>query len=127
MSSNQSFMLSIKLLFVLKQNYLPNIQFFSLKLKDIHSFYVGVYMFRAIVLNECPSISGSLNISYPPHNYGTRSANSLIPPFPRVESIRLNYEHQFCKIWNGIPDHVKTCSNVRSFKREFKNYLFSFY
>ena len=88
-----------------------------LKLSDIYKLRVGVLMYRTIVLNECPTIQNNLVISYPQHNYTTRNSNLLIPPFPRVEAIRMNFQYQFVQIWNNIPDHIKHKPSLNAFKK----------
>ena len=71
-----------------------------LKLEEIYKLNVSVTMYKVMKLGEVDSIGESLDIQYPMHQYETRSRNLLVLPFPRVETIRLNYKYQFTKIWN---------------------------
>ena len=98
-----------------------------LKLQDVYKFYVGVYMYKVIVLESCPSLASNLSLRYPDHRYSTRSRNNLIPSFPRIEALRQNYIHQFSKIWNEIPNEIKQSRSLRSFKKSYKNHLLSNY
>ena len=78
-----------------------------LKLKDIHKLYVGVYMFKVIKLNKCPTLQVNLDLKYPQHDYFTRTYDNPIVSFPRVTSLRINFKYQCSKIWNDIPENIK--------------------
>ena len=98
-----------------------------LKFPDIYKLRVSIYMFKIVKMNSIPSLERSLCISYPSHSYETRSRNRLDTPFPRVESIRMNYKYQFCNVWNEVPEDIKTASSVRSFKKLLTNFYLSSY
>ena len=59
----------------------------------------------------------SLNPTYPSHMYETRYRGSLVVPFPRVDSIRMNFKYQFCNVWNDIPDNIRNATSLRIFKK----------
>ena len=84
-------------------------------------------MYRVLKLNECPTLRNILSITYPSHNYNTRNANSLILPFPRVEVVRMSYLYQFNKVWNEIPEVIKSMENFKKFKSALYNYYVSQY
>ena len=98
-----------------------------LKLPDIYRLRVAVYMYRCTKLNECPTIRNNLTIEYPSHSYETRSAHNLVLPFPRVETIRMNFKYQFVDIWNSVPAYLKELSSVRAFKKSLIKYFIERY
>ena len=98
-----------------------------LKLDDIHKLYAGIYMFRVIKLNQCPTVQANLHISYPNHNYGTRHRNNLLLPFPNVSAVRTNYSYQCKSVWNSIPEGIKSNVTLKRFKRELIDYFISHY
>ena len=63
----------------------------QLKFKDIHKLYVGVYMFKVIKLDNCPTLQINLERKYPQHDYFTRSYDNPIVPSPRLTSLRINF------------------------------------
>ena len=72
------------------------------KLKDIHNFYVNVYMFTVIKMNICPNLQSDLNLRIRDHFYDTRGNGVYAVPFPRVENIRINYKYQFIAARNQL-------------------------
>ena len=98
-----------------------------LKLPDVYRLRVGLLMYRTIISNECPTILNNLVLTYPEHDYGTRSCNMLIPPFPRVEAIRTNFQYQFIDVWNKIPNDIKLKPTASTFKKALFQYLINNY
>ena len=98
-----------------------------LKLEEIYKLNVSVTMYKVMKLGEVDSIGESLDIQYPMHQYETRSRNLLVLPFPRVETIRLNYKYQFTKIWNSVPGHITNLSSIGRFKKALFDYYLSLY
>ena len=84
-------------------------------------------MYRCMKFNECPTIRNNLTIEYPSHSYETRSAHNLVLPFPRVETIRMNFKYQFVDIWNSEPAYLKELSSVRAFKKSLIKYFIESY
>ena len=66
-----------------------------LKFKDIYRLKVATHMFKLEKLNCAPYLQNIINLSHPSHSHNTRSQNLLELPFPRVESIRMNFQYQF--------------------------------
>ena len=83
-----------------------------LKFIDVYKLRVAIFMFRIIKLGEFPQLKLSLNLVYPDHSHETRHRNSLITPFPRIESIRMNFKYQLSKIYNEVPIEIKESSSV---------------
>ena len=109
----------------------PNVCIFKhmniLKLNDLHSFYAGIYMYKIIKLNQCPTVQMNLNLIFSEHGYNTRNVNNPRTPFPRVNAVRMNYNFQLVAKWNVIPDHIKSHNSISRFKSEFMKYLVNNY
>ena len=84
-------------------------------------------MYKIMMENQYPTIQNHLEISYPQHEYATRTINSLIMPFPRVETIRMNLKYQFVKIWNEIPHNIPHSVSYKIFKTSLMNYFIENY
>ena len=102
-------------------------EFRLLKLRDIHRFYMGIYMFKVINLDMCPTLQNDLNLCYPVPTYNTRNFNDIQIPFPRVDASKINFKYQISKIWNEIPRRLRELSSLHSFKREFILYFLEQY
>ena len=98
-----------------------------LKLKDIHVLYMGIYMYKILNQNLCPTLQSNLDLIYPNHNHDTRGRENLVLPFPRVETLRINFKYQCNDIWNKIPSEIKSSKSLKSFKRELTSYLINKY
>ena len=44
------------------------------------------------------------NDLHPDHSHSTRYTSNLVVPFPRVNTVKINYKYQFVKIWNNLPN-----------------------
>ena len=62
------------------------------------------------------------------HGYDTRTRGNLIPQFHRLtQTQHQSVDVQAPMIWNQIPCNVKTCNDIKLFKRKFKEHLISSY
>ena len=98
-----------------------------LKLADIHRLHVGLYMYKVIRMNICPTLQSNLALRYPQHGYGTRNRNDPIIPFPRVNCVKINYKYQSVKIWNEIPVFIRDSNSIGIFKKKLIEYFLSLY
>ena len=98
-----------------------------LKLCDIYKYRTAIIMFRILKLGHFPSIRNSIDLAYPDHNYPTRASHLFNVPFPRVLTIRMNFQYQFINIWNNLPNRIKNIESIGSFKRELKKYFLDGY
>ena len=87
-----------------------------LKLKDIYRLRVCVYVYRVIKLNQFPSLQGALDLREQSHSYATRVTEQFVVSFPRVEAVRMSFKYQFVKIWNTLPNYIKTLESLKTFK-----------
>ena len=87
-----------------------------LKFIDIYKLLVSIYMYKILELDLYPSLKNSLNLSIPDHRYQTRNRLDFNMPFIRVETMRINYKHQFTMIWNELSPQIKRQPTLSSFK-----------
>ena len=60
------------------------------------------------------------------HMYSTRSRNNaLYIPKPRIEKFKNSFSFYGPKLYNQIPNLVKSVNNISSFKHKYKQYFFS--
>ena len=98
-----------------------------LRIEDIHRLTLAIYMYKIIMLNECPTLKDCLDLAYPEHQHSTRNKDKLILPFPRVENLRSNFKYQCPDIWNNIPEHIKNAKTVQSFKKSLISQMLNMY
>ena len=102
-------------------------KFEILKLSDMHKYYAAISMYKVLKLENSPYLHQCMTLRYSTHDSQTRSRNNLIPPFPRTNSIKINYNYQLNIIWNSLPECIQNENSLRKFKTSLKNYLISFY
>ena len=98
-----------------------------LKLKEIHKLYAGIYMYKIIRLNQCPTAQANFNLHYPEHDYNTRNRSNPRLPFPRVNAVRINYNYQCINVWNNIPENIRSLDTIKKFKSALIKYFLSEY
>ena len=98
-----------------------------LKLGDIFRLRVGIYMYKICNTNSVPTLKNALDLHFPDHDYSTRGSNTLVVPFPRVESIRINFKYQFVKVWNDVPENIKASESIAIFKNSLKQHFLNSY
>ena len=96
-------------------------------MEDVYRLKVALYMYRLVNTSEILPLRSIIELEYPSHFFNTRLRDNLIAPFPRTESIRMNFRHQFIKIWNSVPTHIKSSNSLRLFKKNFKKFLINDY
>ena len=82
----------------------------------------------------------SNSVSYPVHNYSTRSCHNAVPSFQRIfptySDDGYNKRISQCKkslsfngpnIWNAIPLTIRCSSTLPSFKCKYREYLLNSY
>ena len=97
-----------------------------LEIADIYRYFVGIQMYKLLKLNN-RYLQPLINIENVEHDYSTRSNGSLRIPFPRVDSVKINFEYQSLKLWNSIPNEIKNVSSLNIFKKNYKKYLIDKY
>ena len=98
-----------------------------LRMDDVYRMRVGIYMYRVVMLGECPDLRANLDLRLPDHEYSTRSAGELMLPLPRTEVIRLNLRYQFINVWRSIPHLIRESASITIFKKSLTKYYLDQY
>ena len=91
-------------------------------------FKILLLTFKALN-NLCPSyISDLLETYKPTRSLRSSSRNLLTIPRSKLKSYG-DRAFSVCapKLWNDIPEIIKCCANLKTFKRNLKTYLFKRY
>ena len=59
------------------------------------------------------------------HGYQTRGNHNsdVYPPTVKRSIYRNSLLYSGAILWNNLPSHIKDCTNVDSFKEEYRNYF----
>ena len=91
-----------------------------LKVNDIFKLNLGTYMYKNL---------DKFSLNRHIHVHSTRSGfNQYIPSFQRL-TLTLNQSiyYQVPANWNNIPDAIKECRSLKSFKFNYKNWILAAY
>ena len=94
-----------------------------LNIMDIQKYYTCIHMYKLLKMQRNEHVAKLVKIEMPTHGDPTSSGSRLILPFPRVESIKFNFEYQFINNWNSIPLEIAESSSLRVFKKRLFNYF----
>ena len=87
-----------------------------LNLFDIHNYLLGIYMYNA----ETSEFTRT-------HLHYTRNRDQLLPRFHRLALSQKSISYSGPIFWNSLPNEVKTCRSLNTFKSNLKKYLISKY
>ena len=88
-----------------------------LKIKDIYTYFVAIYMFKK-----------TLNIlQEPQHDLNTRYAHHRRPTYHRLTTSQHSIYYMGPTIWNSLPPRIKEIQTISSFKKKLKQHLISSY
>ena len=96
-----------------------------LNVKDTHTYCSLQLYYKVKHCNYFPSISHQFR-ELPP-TYNVRRQNSLYVPFPRTDSVLINFTYQIPKLWNELDNQIKNCDSLNMFKDKLKKYLIEKY
>ncbi len=103
------------------------IKYNQLKVFDLCNLNTGAFMYN-YCHNSLPSTFNNMfKTNANNHNYNTRNASDFKYPKIRTELGRKSISYQGVNIWNDIPNQIKTCKNMKSFKHSYKEDLISKY
>ena len=88
-----------------------------LKLGDIYIFTLAIYMFRN---------SDSFSNFSRSHSHDTRNWN-ILPPCERLTTTQQSVLYGGTRVWNDLPDYIKTSPTVSIFKYRLKQSLLNKY
>ena len=97
-----------------------------LKAKDVYLLNVVLTSYNIKHNDICSDLKCSifrLNTSL----YAIRSHENFLVPFPRTNTVMINYTYQFPKILNSFPNNTLDGENILVVKRRIKEQLLSQY
>ena len=84
-------------------------------------------MYKIIELRQCPALRDNVIFMFPDHSYDTRNRGDILPPFPRVQVIKMNFEYQFKTLWNNFPSIYLILQRLQFLRKRLARYFFSGY
>ena len=90
-----------------------------LKLNNVYLYFSSLLIFKVRHQNYCSGLFERVV-----HNYRTRGfLNNMLVPYSRCKTVSKSFMYNVPKIWNQLPEYLKSESNLNSFKRRLKEYL----
>ena len=100
-----------------------------LMLDNIHSLQVALFMYSVHFLVHTNSIPSTgtfqimFNKNFETNQYSTRQANSYKIQFTRTNILRFSIASSGPRLWNSLPNDLKSKQSLPSFKKHLKHYL----
>ena len=99
-----------------------------LPIKDIYSLNIALYIYRTLnVDNSDNNLRTGLPSLSDLHEYSTRNRYDLLVPRFNREKTKNHIHYSGVSIWNTLPNTIRKCSTVASFKYNLKNCLFKLF
>ena len=99
----------------------------TLKVQDINQLQVALFMFK-LKNNLLPSPFHDLfTLNKSIHDYPTRNSQNYHLMNPKLIIAQKSIRHNGPDIWNALPDSIKSCKTLYSFKATIKRQLLSEY
>ena len=94
----------------------------KIKLTDLYESQIFKYMFNCLNLNAniLPSHSDI-------HNYPTRNNNNFIEQKCNMIKSEMSINFKSIKVWNKLPDDIRTSDSLNVFMDHLRNYFLSRY
>ena len=89
-----------------------------LKVFDLFKHHIASYVY---------SNQNILDVHRNNHIYDTRNNDYLQAPRVRLRSSEQSFIYNAIRVWNDVPQHIKTCPSIDSFKFNYKQYLLNQY
>ena len=95
---------------------------------NIHNrflYFVGIIMFKYVNSLLPANLANMFNLVRNTHHYSTRSSssNDIALPLPRTQMFKRMLLFNGPKVWNSIPDNIRSSTNLVCFKAMYKKYL----
>ena len=88
-----------------------------LTLFNLNKLYIGTYIFKTITEHA--------QVLHPHHNYLTRTNQNLNVPPHTISLYQHSLAYSAPKLWNSIPEHIKTIPTLSTFKKHLEKYILS--
>ena len=95
-----------------------------LPVNEIYKLKMGELFFKTIKLNEHQLLTNIIaEISFE-HGHNTRNIKNFRLPLIATDMNKRFFLTNAIKFWRNIPENIKNCETLPSFKKNLKNYLF---
>ena len=95
-----------------------------LKLEDVYSYLTCIYVYKALNGNSAEfNVFSSLDNLADRHGYGTRNNKNIVVPNFRKTKTQFSIEYCGVKLWNKLPEAIRSLSSLAEFKKSLKIYL----
>ena len=98
-----------------------------LKCKDIYQFNLMTLFYKLIHRFYSADIESIFEPILNEHSHNTRRYQEYIVPFPRINTIKLNFKYQVYLQWNNLPVSIKNSKSLSSFKSQLKAHYLNLY
>lgn len=92
-----------------------------LKLPDLYKLRVSITVYKVLNENYAPFIFDELMSLTNENHYNLRHQNSFVTPFPRVNTIKVNFIFNAVKIWNELTNDIKQSQSAQILKHRLKD------
>jgi len=94
---------------------------------SMYQYFTAVKLFKTIRMGEHQYFTAAFGNLVPSHVHNTRfsSGNNFNVPYLSKAKSQKNFYYQSVIIWNRLPEDVKNCTSIVSFKKQLKQYLIS--
>ena len=96
-----------------------------LPISDLNNLHICIFLFQSIhkLLPACHQ--NVFKFNHEIHSHNTRSAGDLHPAFFRSTTAQFSIKFRGPHFWNSLPTSIRTCTNLRSFKKQSLQHLLS--
>ena len=98
----------------------------TLKVDDIHTYQTSIFMFKH-TQNLLPFFHNVFTSNSNIHTYPTRHSKDFHLYNPKLLLAHRSIRHHGPDTWNSLPDHLKICVSVFSFKSFMKKHILTKY
>ena len=92
-----------------------------LKIPDLYEYHVLVLMHKAVFRNDNLYLFSDLRSHRDLHSYLTRNSLKLLIPHFRKTKCHMSISFVGPSLWNRLPESIKTCTSLVTFKNKIRN------
>ena len=91
-----------------------------LKLLDLNKLQIAIFMYKSFNTCNIPSL-------LPQRNYPTRTRENLRIPQHTLTIFQHSIAYSGPRIWNNVPENIKSLPTIHAFKNQYKKHILSKY
>ena len=98
-----------------------------LKLDEQYKMQTSLYIYKLLNLNADAELLSKIKTNSDIHSHSTRKKNDI--NIPRIKRARSKFSifHNGSKIWNSLPDKIRTIDSLYKFKKNVKSHYLEQY